>query len=63
MAGTGLPVAAEQGVPGCAPAAGEAGGAPGAWGTGEVGTLELEPLWAGRKAGSHQRTPSEKQRH
>lgn len=63
MAGMGLPVAAEQGAPGRGAAVGEAGGAPGVWGTGEVGTLDLEPPWAGRKAGSRQRTPSEKQSH
>lgn len=56
-----LPVAAEQGAPGRGAAVGGAGGAPGVWGMGVVGTLELERLWAGRKAGFDQRTPSVRQ--
>ena len=56
-----LPVAAEQGAPGCRAAAGEAGGAAGMWGKGVVGAFEFVLPLAGRKVGFDQRTPSEKQ--
>lgn len=56
-----LPVAAEQRTPGCEAAVEEAGGVPEEWGKGAAGTLELELLETGRKAGFHLTTPSVKQ--
>lgn len=61
MAEMRLPGAAEQGAPGCGAAAGEAGGAPGVWGKGAVGTHGLELLLAGKRAGFDRKTPSARQ--
>lgn len=58
MAGMRLLGAAGQGALECGAAVGEAGRAPGVWGKGAAGTLELELLWVGRKVGFALRTPS-----
>lgn len=61
MAGMRLLGAAGQGALECGAAVGEAGRAPGVWGKGAAGTLELELLWVGRKVGFALRTPSGRQ--